>query len=137
MAAVALRWREVSLSRHFPPPLRSAAAWLRGRDLGRLGHEWAMSTLGTGGRMLAEMSDAPLPSEASPALGDRLYHYTPREAGLGFVLPTGRIRLGLMRYLNDPREAKRWIVTPDDDVGGAEECPSTLEEILEFSDRFT
>jgi len=37
------------------------------------------------------------------------YHYTTREAALGSILPTGQIRFGLIRYVNDPRESKEWL----------------------------
>ncbi len=38
-----------------------------------------------------------------------LYHYTTRQAALGSILPTGELRVGLFRYMNDPRESKDWL----------------------------
>jgi hypothetical protein len=38
-----------------------------------------------------------------------LYHYTTSHAALGSILPTQRLRFGLARYMNDPREAKSWL----------------------------
>jgi hypothetical protein len=40
-----------------------------------------------------------------------LYHYTTREAALGSILPAAELRVGLFRYMNDPREAKGWSFT--------------------------
>jgi hypothetical protein len=40
--------------------------------------------------------------------GEFLYHYTTRTAGLGSILPSGQLRLGLFTATNDPREAKDW-----------------------------
>jgi hypothetical protein len=40
-----------------------------------------------------------------------LYHYTTREAALGSILPLGRLRLGLLRETNDPRESSDWQFT--------------------------
>jgi hypothetical protein len=37
-----------------------------------------------------------------------LYHYTTSQAALGSILATQRIRFGLARYVNDPRESKSW-----------------------------
>lgn len=64
---------------------------------------------------------------------DSLYHYTMRDAALGFILPTGWIRLGLLRYMNDPREAKKWYILPAREVD-APGCPQSEDELLAFSD---
>ena len=63
---------------------------------------------------------------------DLLYHYTTRETALGFILPTGSIRFGLMRYMNDPREAKKWLIFPYRDVG-LPGYPQSEEELFAFS----
>lgn len=63
-----------------------------------------------------------------------LYHYTTREAALNFILPTRRIRFSLMRHMNDPREAKKWIIFPDRDVE-VPGYPQTEKEMFAFSDR--
>jgi hypothetical protein len=60
---------------------------------------------------------------------DLLYHYTTREAALNFILPTGRIRFNLMRDMNDPREAKRWIIFPRRDIN-APGLPEKREEAV-------
>jgi hypothetical protein len=77
-----------------------------------------------------------LPSIAVARFGatDLLYHYTTREAALGSILPTGRLRLGLLRYMNDPREAKRWYMLPSRVIEAAG-YPQSTEELLAFSDR--
>lgn len=51
-------------------------------------------------------------------LGDAsfyLYHYTTRQAALGSILPVGELRVGLFRYMNDPRESKDWLFTIEGD----------------------
>lgn len=63
---------------------------------------------------------------------DLLYHYTTRDAALNFILPTGRIRFSLMRYMNDPREAKKWVIFPQHDVD-APGYPQTEEDLFAFS----
>jgi hypothetical protein len=40
-----------------------------------------------------------------------LYHYTTRQAALGSILPKAELRVGLYRYMNDPRESKDWQFT--------------------------
>jgi len=65
---------------------------------------------------------------------DRLYHYTTQDAALGSILPTGAIRFGLLRYMNDPREAKKWRTVPDR-VVDAPDYPQSQEELDAFSDR--
>jgi hypothetical protein len=66
-------------------------------------------------------------------LNDSLYHYTTREKALGFILPTGKLRMGLMRYMNDPREAKKWIILPQR-VVDAPGYPKSEQELLALSD---
>ena len=39
---------------------------------------------------------------------EELFHYTTRVAALEYILPTQRIRLGLLGKTNDPREMKDW-----------------------------
>lgn len=61
-----------------------------------------------------------------------LYHYTTRQAALDAILPTGRIRLGLLRHTNDPREAKEWRfggATPPGETGISNE--EYLETMLD------
>jgi hypothetical protein len=48
-----------------------------------------------------------------------VYHYTNREAALGQILPTQQIRLGLFRYMNDPRESHEWLFNVIGDRGGS------------------
>ena len=45
---------------------------------------------------------------AQKGIPKQLFHYTTREAALEYILPTRRIRLGLVGTTNDPREVKEW-----------------------------
>jgi hypothetical protein len=60
-----------------------------------------------------------------------LYHYTTRQAALGSILPAASIRLGLVRYMNDPRESKAWRFTLEGEAG-----PAT-RDLLAVSQRAT
>jgi hypothetical protein len=45
-----------------------------------------------------------------------LYHYTTRQAALGAILPKAELRIGLFRYMNDPRESKTWFFALEGDT---------------------
>jgi hypothetical protein len=58
-----------------------------------------------------------------------VYHYTTRDAAVGSILPTGQIRLGLYRTLNDPRESRGWLFRPAEPDATAWSVPDDLLRI--------
>jgi hypothetical protein len=83
----------------------------------------------------------PPKSAISQPWPERLYHYTTRETALNAILPTGQIRLGLMRHLNDPRESKMWRVSTINDTGAEDSefdgYPKSVEDLEAFHRRFS
>ena len=42
---------------------------------------------------------------------DLLFHYTGASAAVESILATGKLRLGLLQFTNDPRESRSWNVS--------------------------
>jgi len=60
-----------------------------------------------------------------------VYHYTSRETALEFILSTGKIRLNLFKYLNDPRESKDWSFSMSTTSDTEDEITNCFKEIQE------
>lgn len=61
-----------------------------------------------------------------------VYHYTTWPTALGAILPTGQIRFGLARYMNDPRESRDWwfSLVGDEDVGDIRDITGEASRLL-------
>lgn len=65
-----------------------------------------------------------------------VYHYTSRETALEFILSSGKIRLNLFKYLNDPRESKDWSFSMSAMSDAEDEVTSCFERIQEQGTRY-
>ncbi len=49
------------------------------------------------------------PFDGRPPLEKFLYHYTSADTALTKIIPTGKLRAGSLKTMNDPRESKDWL----------------------------